>query len=293
MEPIMVTIRGRPFYPDIAQIRKLLGDNPGWGRKRLSVELCRRWDWRNPNGQLRDMACRNLLLRLEKLGHIVLPPRQRKSTNGYRNRSAQWVCHRSEPIEQDLAALLPLHVACPRPGDEQDKLFRYLLSTHHYLGYRNTAGENMKYLVHSQDGRPLACVLFAAAAWKCSARDAHIGWSAAVRERNLRYVTNNARFLVLPWVRVAHLASHLLSRITRRIDDDWRDKYGHRLYCLETFVDRSRYRGTCYRAANWRLVGQSTGRGRNDRHHRLRVPTKDIYLYPLVGDFQRRLRHDP
>lgn len=293
MEPIMVTIQGRQFYPDTALIGELLADNPGWGRTRLSVELCERWDWRNPNGQLRDMACRNLLLRLEKRGHIVLPPRQRKSTNGYRNRSAQWVCHRSEPIEESLAALLPLHLACPGPGCEQDKLFRYLLSTHHYLGYTNTAGENMKYLVHSRDGRVLACVLFAAAAWKSASRDAYIGWSAPVRERNLRHVTNNARFLVLPWVKVAHLASHLLSRIARRINADWMDKYGHRLYCLETFVDRSRYRGTCYRAANWRWVGQSTGRGRNDRHHRLSVPAKDIYLYPLVGDFQRRLRHDP
>lgn len=292
MEPIMVTLEGRQFYRDIAVIWKLLAENPGWGRTRLSIELCERWDWRNPNGQLRDMACRNLLLRLEKLGHIVLPPRQRKSTNGYRNRSPEWVFHRSEAIEDSLKTLLPLHVACPGPGSTQDMLFRYLLSNHHYLGYRNTVGESMKYLVHSRDGRTLACVLFGAAAWKSASRDAYIGWPAVVRERNLRQVTNNSRFLVLPWVKVPHLASHLLSRIARRISTDWMDKYGHPLYCLETFVDRSRYRGTCYRAANWRLVGQSTGRGRNDRHHRLNVPVKDIYLYPLVGDFQRRLRHD-
>lgn len=150
----------------------------------------------------------------------------------------------------------------------------------------------MKYLVHSRDGRALGCVLFGAAAWKSASRDACIGWPAPVRERNLRYLANNSRFLVLPWVKVPYLASHLLSRIAHRIGADWMDKYGHPLWCLETFVERSRYRGSCYRAANWRLVGQSTGRGRNDRHHQLQVPRKDIYLYPLVRDFQRRLRHD-
>ncbi len=292
MEPIMVTIQGRPFYPDLAVIRELFEENPGWGRTRVSVELCERWDWRNPNGQLRDMACRRLLLRLEKLGHIVLPRRQRKSTNGYRNRSPEWVPHHSGPIEDSLKTLRPLHVVCPRPGSRQDKLFRYLLSNHHYLGYRNTVGENMKYLVHSRDGRVLACVLFGAAAWKSASRDAFIGWPAPVREHNLRYLANNSRFLILSWVKVPHLASHLLSRIANRIGADWMNKYGHPLYCLETFVDRSRYRGTCYRAANWRLVGQSMGRGRNDRHHQLKVSAKDIYLYPLVRDFQHRLCHD-
>ena len=288
----MVTIQGRRFCPDIAVIQELLTENPGWGRTRLSVELCEQWDWRNPKGQFRDMACRNLLLRLERLGYIVLPPRRRKSANDYRNRSPVWVPHRTEPVEDRLRALLPLQVSCLSSGSEQDRLFRYLLSNHHYLGFRNTVGENMKYLVHSRDGRVLACMLFGSAAWKSASRDAYIGWPAPVRERNLCYLSNNTRFLVLPWVKVAHLASHLLSRIARRISTDWMDKYGHFLWCLETFVDCDRYRGACYRAANWCLVGQSTGRGRNDRHHRLKVPTKDIYLYPLARDFQRRLRHD-
>ncbi|MCP4374687.1 MAG: DUF4338 domain-containing protein [bacterium] len=150
----------------------------------------------------------------------------------------------------------------------------------------------MKYLVHSRDGRPVACLVFGAAAWKCGARDAWIGWSTPVRTRNLHYVVNNTRFLVLPWVAVPHLASHLLSRIARRIQADWLAKYAHPLYCLETFVDRSRYRGVCYRAANWHRVGQSVGRGRNDRHHRLSVPAKDIYLHPLARDFRHRLCDD-
>jgi len=292
MEQIMVTIQGRRFSPDIGLIEKLLADNPAWGRSRLSVKLCELWDWRAPNGQLKDMACRNLLLRWEKTGHIALPPRQRKSPNGYRNRSPVWVAHPTEPIAGALTDLTPLQITRVSNGSEQDRLFRCLLSGYHYLGFANTAGENMKYLVHSRDGRPLACLLFGAAAWKCASRDAWIGWSAPVRERNLHAVANNSRFLVLPRVAVAYLASHLLSRIARRIRADWLAKYAHPLYCLETFVDRSRYRGVCYRAANWHRVGQSAGRGRNDRHHRLSVPAKDLYLHPLVRDFRRRLCDD-
>jgi len=292
MEHLMVTIQGQRFCPDIGLIEQLLAENPGWGRSRLSVKLCELWDWRAANGQLKDMACRNLLLRLEKAGHVTLPPRQRKSPNGFRNRSRVWVPHCTAPIECALQDLTPLQITCVVNASEQDRLFRCLLASYHYLGLRNTAGENLKYLVHSRDGQPLACLLFGAAAFKCGARDAWIGWPAPVRERNLLYVTNNSRFLVLPWVRVPHLASHLLSRIALRIQADWIVKYGHPLYCLETFVDRSRYRGVCYRAANWQLVGQSTGRSRNDRDHRLSVPVKDHYLYPLTRDARRRLCDD-
>ena len=292
MNEIMVTIQGHRLSPDVALIEKLLADNPTWGRSRLSVELCELWNWRAPNGRLKDMACRNLLLRLDRFGQVTLPPRQRKSPNDYRNRSPVWTPHHTEPIASGLKALLPLQITDVINGSEQDRLFHCLLSTYHYLGFRNTVGENMKYLVHSRDGQPLACLLFGAAAWKCGARDRWIGWSASVRERNLHTVANNMRFLVLPWVTVPYLASHLLSRIVRRIRADWLMKYAHPLYCLETFVDRSRYRGVCYRAANWQRVGQSEGRGRNDRHHRLSVPAKDLYTYPLLRDFQRRLCDD-
>lgn len=292
MGQIMVTIQGRHLSLDIGLIEQLLAENPGWGRSRLSVKLCELWGWRADNGQLKDMSCRSLLLRLEKAGHIRLPPRQRKSPNGYRNRSPVWVPHRSEPIECALKDLTPLQITCVVNASEQDRLFRCLLSSYHYLGFRNTVGENLKYLVHSRDGQPLGCLLFGAAAWKCGARDDWIGWPTPVRERNLPLVTNNTRFLVLPWVRVPHLASHLLSRIARRVQADWLAKYGHGVYCLETFVDRSRYQGVCYRAANWKRVGHSTGRGRNDRHHRLRVPVKDIYLYPLARELRRRLCDD-
>jgi hypothetical protein len=178
MEKSMVTIQDQRGSPDIGLIERLLAEHPGWGRSRLSVKLCELWDWRADNGRLKDMACRSLLLRLEKAGHITLPPRQRKSPNGYRNRSPVWVPHCTEPIESALKTLTPLQITCVVNASEQDRLFRCLLSRYHYLGLRNTVGETMKYLVHSRDGQPLACLLFGAAAWKCGARDAWIGWRA-------------------------------------------------------------------------------------------------------------------
>ncbi|MES9858728.1 MAG: Druantia anti-phage system protein DruA [Sedimenticola sp.] len=292
MAQTTITIRGRKFQPDTALINQLLYENPAWGRSRLSVKLCELWDWRAPNGQIKDMACRNLLLRLEKAGHIVLPPRQRKSPNEFRNRAPIYVQHCTDPIDGALASLLPIRITCVTTGSKQDRLFRCLLAGHHYLGYKNTAGENMKYLVHSQEGLPLACILFSAAAWKCASRDIHIGWTSSVCERNLHSVANNARFLILPWVRVPHLASHILSRVARRVSRDWMDKYAHPIYLLESFVDRSRYRGTCYKAANWTRTGQTTGRTRNDQYNTIRTSIKDVYIYPLTRRYLGRLCHE-
>ncbi|MES9882535.1 MAG: Druantia anti-phage system protein DruA [Sedimenticola sp.] len=183
-------------------------------------------------------------------------------------------------------------MTCVTTGSELDRLFRYLLSSHHYLGYKNTVGENMKYLIHDRDGRPLACILFGSAAWKCAARDIHVGWTAPMCERNLHYVTNNTRFLILPWVRVPHLASHILSRVVRRVSRDWMGKYTHPVYLLESFVDRSRYRGICYQAANWICTGQTTGRTRNDRYGTIQTSRKDVYLYPLARHYQSRLSNE-
>jgi hypothetical protein len=146
-----------------------------------------------------------------------------------------------------------------------------------------------QYLVSDRHGRPLACLLFGAAAWKAGDRDAFIGWAAPSRQQHLGRLTNNTRFLILPWVRVPHLASHVLSQVARRIADDWQAKYAHRVELLETFVERDRFRGTCYRAAGWQHVGATTGRSRNDVDNTLRVPVKDIYLLALSADFRRRL----
>jgi hypothetical protein len=269
MHQIMVTIQGQRRTPDVGLIRRLLAEHPDWGRSRLSVALCELWDWRADNGQAQGYGLPQPVVALGAGGAIRLPPRQRPSPNGLPQPLPLWVPHASEPIACACKELTPLEITRVENASAADRLFRCLLNTHHYLGLRNTVGENMKYLVHSRDGRPLACLLFGAAAWKCGARDAWIGWQPSARERNLPKLANNTRFLVLPWVRVPHLASHLLARIARRIQGDWQAKYAHGLHCLETFVDTGRYRGVCYRAANWQPVGHTTGRSRNDRRHRL------------------------
>ncbi|MFP4435532.1 MAG: Druantia anti-phage system protein DruA [Phycisphaerae bacterium] len=285
-----IVIQGRNLTePDIALIRNLMSEHSDWGRTRLSEELCRLWDWRNARGRIKDMAARTLLLKLERRGLIELPARQRPSSNHLRNRDVPMMNHADEPIRGDLDGLRPLRVCLPAPRSRDGKLFNALLARHHYLGHRNTVGENLRYLIRDGQGRPVACALFGSAAWKCADRDLFIGWDRPVRERNLQSLTNNTRFLVLPWVEVPHLASHVLGLLTRRIRSDWLEKYGHPVDALETFVDRSRFKGTCYRAANWHRVGETRGRTRNDRENRIREPVKDVYLYPLVPNFRERL----
>ena len=285
-----MVIQGRELSAqDLGLIQGLLSDRPEWGRTRLSEEICRLWDWRNAQGRVKDMAARTLLLKLEQAGHIRLPERRRPSSNGFRNRPAPWVDHATELIRGALRELRPLAVSVVEPGAQDLPLFNSLLSRHHYLGHRNTVGENIRYLVRDRQCRPVACALFGSAAWKCADRDAFLGWDHVARERNLQGLTNNTRFLVLPWVVVPHLASHVLGLIARRIGADWQAKYGHPVYALETFVDRERFLGTCYRAANWLRLGATRGRTRNDREHRIRACVKDVYLYPLVADFRKEL----
>ena len=274
---------------DIELIRAMLVAHPARGRTPLSEELCRRWDWRNARGQVKDMACRTLLLKLERAGLIRLPRRIRPSSNGLRNRRAPVSPPSCEPVRGPLHDLRPLSVIVAAPGSDDARLFNGLLAHGHYLGHRNTVGENLRYLVRDRHGRPVACVLFGSAAWKCADRDAFLGWDRATRERNLQSLTNNTRFLIPDWVKVPHLASHVLGLITRRIRADWQAKYGHPVHALETFVDRSRFQGTCYRAANWLWLGSTQGRTRNDRAHRIRAAVKDVYLYPLGADFRREL----
>ena len=285
-----MVVQGRELSAgDIGQIQGLLAEHPDWGRTRLSEELCRRWDWRNARGRIKDMAARTLLLKLERAGHLRLPQRRRKSTNGLRNRNAPLVAHATAPICCALHELRPLALSVVDPNSEDLRLFNCLLSRYHYLGHRNTVGENIRYLVRDRAGRPVGCALFGSAAWKCAARDAWIGWDRATREANLGLLTNNTRFLVLPWVAAPHLASHMLAGFARRIRADWQAKYGHPVHALETFVDRGRFRGACYQAANWVRLGPTQGRTRNGRTRRLRTSVKDVYLYPLIKDFRREL----
>ncbi|MFH1039339.1 MAG: Druantia anti-phage system protein DruA, partial [PVC group bacterium] len=285
----LVIIQGRHLTSrDIDRIRQLLIENPSWNRTRLSRELCQLWNWRNGAGQLKDMACRNLLLKLERPGHINLPPRRGSSPNAFRNKALQYVLHSTAPIRVPLKTLVPIRIEVIK--DPADKtLSNCFFSLYHYLGYGGTVGQNMRYFVFDRDRTPLACLLFGSAAWKTKPRDSFIGWDIATRKRNLPFITNNMRFLILPWVRVPHLASHILARIARRISGDWVDKYGRPIYLLETFVERDRFQGTSYRAANWIRVGQTRGRTRNDRDNSIRVPIKDVYLYPLCRNFRQKL----
>jgi len=285
-----MVIQGRELHAeDTGLIRSLLAEHGDWCRTRISEELCRRWDWRNGQGRFKDMAARTLLLKLERAGLIQLPKRRGPSSNGSRNRTPSLVAHATDSIHCALRDLRPLTVSIVEPGSADLRLFNCLLSRYHYLGHRNTVGENIRYLVRDRTGRPVGCALFGSAAWKCAARDAWIGWDRGRREANLGFLTNNTRFLVLPWVTVPHLASHLLATLARRVRIDWQAKYGHPVHALETFVDRDRFKGTCYRAANWLRIGSTQGRTRNDRNHCLRATVKDVYLYPLNPDFRREL----
>ena len=283
-------IQGRLICPEeVARIRAWLEAHPHSNRTRLSRHLCLAWNWRNGAGQLKDMAARSLLLKLEAQGQIRLPPRRTASVNGLRNRPAAPRDHDPSPVEGSLQALQPVRVEPLQEGGSQAALFLFLLQRYHYLGHRNCVGENLKYLARDREGRLLACLLFGSAAWKAAARDRWIGWSAEQRPRHLHLVTNHTRFLVLPWVRVPHLASHLLGQVAVRLSADWQQKYGHPIYWVESFVEPQRFAGTCYRAAGWVEVGRTTGRTRNDRAFQIQVPAKAIYLKGLVADFRRRL----
>jgi len=280
---------------DVAFVRELIAGHPDWSRNQLSLALAEAWNWRTATGRLKNFAGQSLLLKLEKRGLIRLPPRrQEPSTRLIRPTEPELPWSDPETIAGPLADFLPIAIeplATKQPGY---RVVAEHIIRHHYLGLRRSVGENMAYLMRDCRGRDLACAMFGAPAWRVNPRDAFIGWDEATRAKRLNWTTNNTRFLILPWVRVPHLASHLLSRLTRRLAADWLAKYGHPVHLVETFVDRSRFKGTCYRAANWICVGQTQGRSRQDRDRTLSVPVKDVHLYPLVPDFREKLcRLDP
>ena len=282
--------RRRLDLEDLEWIRQLIDSHPDWNRTKLSQHIAQSWQWQNHAGQLRDMACRTMLLKLEQKGLISLPARQRPSNNRCAERpmTAPLVAPPVEPIQSQLSILEPLRIV-PAQSREQLVLFDWLLWRYHYLPYSGAAGENIKYLVFDCRARPLACLLYGAAAWKVSVRDQFIGWTKQQREANLCYLANNQRFLILPWVRVKNLASRLLGASLSMLSAHWQLKYGHPIYLAETFVQCERFRGTSYRAANWSWLGQTQGRGRNDRFRLSRVPIKDIYVRALCKDFRQHL----
>lgn len=288
-------IQGRWWTPEqIASIRRLIGEHPDWSRRRLSIALSEQFAWRTATGQLRDMAARHLLNKLAQRQWIELPARRpcggKQTLRVLQNGQGElFSAPEAAPIVQSLASLRPLEILLAEPRQALAADFVRYLARYHYLGFGGDTGSTLRYVIRDCQGRDVACALFGAAAWQVRARDIFIGWNATQRRERLGAVVNNTRFLILPHVRVAHLASHLLGALLRRLAGDWQRKYAISLCLAETFVEQERFSGACYRAANWQRVGQSCGRSRADREHRLQVPIKDIYLYPLEPDFRQRL----
>ena len=270
-------------------VRRLLHEHPDWSRWRLSRELALQWEWRNGAGRLKDMAARSLLLRLEQRGLIELPPRRWRCPNRMSLPPKSGEVIGREPITEKLSQLRPLRIEEVSRDARRRRTLGRVLYEHHYLSYTSPVGENLQYLVWDRQGRVLAASVFGAAAWKCEPRDRFIGWDPETRRRGLAGLCSQSRFLILPWVKVPHLASHLLGRWCRRLPRDWRSKYGHRVWLVESFVEADRFGGTCYRAANWHHVGTTQGRSRQDRHHRLSVPRKEIFLCPLHPNYRQAL----
>ena len=288
---LLLNYRGRVVTEtDAAFIRELIAAQPALSRRRLSQELCRAWNWVQPNGAWRDMVCRGLMLALHRAGYIVLPERRQLPPNPLAQRPPPAALEiERRPLEASLQSLGPLRVEQVR-RTTQEALFNSLLAEHHYLGYTQPVGEHLKYLVFAQD-QVVACLAWSSAPRHLGPRDRFLGWSAEARRKNLHLIATNLRFLVLPLVHVPHLASHILGRMARQLSGDWERVYGHPLYFLETFVDPTRFRGTCYRAANWIVLGHTTGRGKNDQTHRPNRSLKEVLGYPLDRHFRHRLSH--
>jgi hypothetical protein len=290
MSLTLLRYRGREITPaDTAFIQRLIAENPRWSRRRLSAELCRAWNWVQPNGALRDMVCRSLMLQLHRAGLIELPAKRMSPPNNVVARRPPAPCLPpwERPRECRLGELGPLEIRQVR-RTAHEALFGQLMQAQHYLRYTQPVGEHLKYLVFA-GADPIAAMAWSSAPRHLAARDRFIGWPPEVRRRHLHLIAYNTRFLILQGVKVRYLASHLLGRVARQISDDWQGLYAHPLYLLETFIDPARFRGSCYRAANWIGLGLTTGRGHNAPTSRRDQPRKELWVYPLSKDFRRQL----
>ena len=273
---------------DVAFINNLIEAHPNDSRRALSVRLCKAWNWVQPNGALRDMVCRGFMLELHRAGYIRLPEKRCFPDNPLVNRrTPKEAMIDQSPLSTTLKQILPLRF-CQVRRDGLEKLFNSLIEQHHYLGYCQPVGEHLKYMVFAGD-RPVACLALSSAPRHIGCRDKFIGWDAATRQTNLSLMAYNSRFLILPWVNIKFLASHVLSRLARIVAQDWQRMYRHPVYYLETFVDTERFEGTCYKAANWIYLGKTTGRGKNDHTKKPNRSLKAVYGYPLIKEFRKKL----
>ena len=282
----MFTYRGRTVTgKDIAFIKALIAENPDDSRRALSKRLCRTWNWVQPNGTLRDMVCRGLMLELHRAGYIRLPAKKCNPQNPFVHRKKPAKIETDKtPLQGELSQIRPLEFRQVRRSSDE-KLFNSLIEHYHYLGYCHPVGEQLKYIVYAHR-RPIACLAWSSAPRHIGSRDRFIGWSADGRRKHLHLLAYNARFLILPWVHVPHLASHILGRMARILADDWNRIYRHRIHYLETFVDKTRFAGTCYKAANWIYLGDTTGRGKNDHTYKPNRSIKAVWGYPLTRNFR-------
>ncbi|MGD9202471.1 MAG: DUF4338 domain-containing protein [Chitinispirillia bacterium] len=273
---------------EIDFIKALIRNNPHDSRRILSKKLCQEWNWKQANGSLRDMYCRSFMLQLHRDGYITLPVRKKTPNNplAYRKSPPAITIDRTS-VKKKVSQIHPLDFQQVR-GSSLEKVYNGLISQYHYLGYCHPIGEHLKYVVYWHD-RPVSCLAFCSSPRHIGARDRYIGWNKEVREKNLHLIVYNTRFLLLPWIHVRYLASHILSRIVKRLSFDWQDYYNHPVYFVETFVDTEKFLGTCYKAANWRYLGKTTGRGKNDQTHKANRSIKAVWGYPLTQEFRHLL----
>jgi hypothetical protein len=284
-----IKYRGRQATSeDVEFINTVIDKNPDISRRALSYKLCEAWNWRQPNGHLRDMVCRGFLLHLDRAGYIRLPDKKCTPHNPFLQRKEpEKVLIDQTPVYTTVANIRPIEIQQVR-RTPTEKLYNSLIAQYHYLGYCQPVGEHLKYIVFMKE-KPVACFSFSSVPRHIGSRDKYIGWPAKIRQKNLSLIANNTRFLILPWVHIPCLGSHLLGRMVKVVATDWLSVYNHPLYFLETFVDTERFRGTCYRSANWIHLGNTTGRGKNDNTHKPNRSIKAVFGYPLVKDFRHKL----
>jgi len=279
---------GRLFSPgEIGRIRRLIASAPDLNRAQLSRQVCDLLGWLRPDGGTKDMSCRVAMLRMERDGLITLPPPEKGNGNGRTRPRITSASNPRKPLSLPVGALDELVFVIVQKG-AQSSLWNEFIERYHYLGYKPLPGAQMRYFV-SAGPYLLAALGFGAAAWKVAPRDRYIGWTPEQRKRNLHLIVNNARFLILPWIASQNLASKILSSVSKRLPADWRERYGYSPVLLETYVETDRFRGTCYKAANWIHVGQTQGRGKLDRYQQRSLPRKEIFLCPLQRRFRKNL----
>jgi hypothetical protein len=289
----LLRYRGKNYTAqEVEFIQAFIARHRTLSRRALSEELCRVWNWVQPNGRLRSMVCRGLMLGLHRAGLIQLPPVRRIMPNplAQRRKPAPVLNLSWKPIEAPLSKLGPIEIRQVRRTPEET-LFGGLMEAHHYLAYTQPVGEHLKHLVYAR-GTPIACMAWSSAPRHLGPRDQYIGWSLEQRRVHIGLLAYQTRFLILPWVAVPGLGSHLLRQAAQGIAADWQRLYHHPVYWLETFIDRGRFQGSCYRAANWKFLGWTTGRGKDDQTMQANRPLKELWVYPLVEDFRTKLRGD-